>query len=233
MRPNRPEHPEPVPTGTQLAVLPFISAVEGFLTPSANGADFRVTMHRIMAREQHRYIQQICEYLGNGIDRSTATAGRLFPQATGLMGKAIEEKNVFRTKQYTSRDALDQDLKQDLVDTGSKKTIESTAVSFLSIPFVGADGQTVLVLYADSFQMNHFTDDALVENITNMCRGFARLLDWLTDEEPLENLRNFLTPEKQFKPGESTAFERLQEAFHTDVPKLKALKSFNFEVTSA
>lgn len=232
MQENRPQFPEPVPTGTQLAALPFLSAIEGFLGASSNGRNFRVTMHRIMAREQHRYIQQICEYVGPGVDPTLQSAGRLFPQGTGLMGKTIEEQRVFRTKHYSSLYDLKQDLKFDLSDTGSKKAIEETAVSYLTIPFVGADGQTVLVLYADSFQFNHFADDVLVENAVSMCRGFGRFLDWLTKDEPLENLRNFLTPEKQFKPGKQTAYNRLQEVFDTDVPTLSALKSFNFEVTS-
>lgn len=232
MQKNRPEFPEPVPTGTQLTALPFLSAVEGLLAATSNGSSFRVTMHRVMAREQHRYIQQICEYLGPQIDGSKKSAGRLFPQGTGLMGKTIEEQRVFRTKRYSSLDDLHRELQLDLDDTGSMKQLENSEVSFLSIPIIGSDGQTVLVLYADSFRLNHFADDVLVENTVNMCRGFARFLDWLTDDEPLRNLRNFLTPEKDFKPGQPTAFNRLQEVFDTDVPKLTALKSFNFEVTS-
>lgn len=232
MEKNRPEFPEPVPTGTQLTALPFLSAVEGLLAATSNGNAFRVTMHRVMAREQHRYIQQICEYLGPQIDRSKTNAGRLFPQGTGLMGKTIEDQRVFRTKRYSSLVHLHRDLKLDLDDTGSKKTLEKSEVSFLSIPIIGSDDQTVLVLYADSFQLNHFADDILVENTVNMCRGFARFLDWLTKDEPIKNLRNFLTPERDFKPGQPTDFSRLQEGFDTEVPKLTALKSFNFEMTS-
>lgn len=229
---SRPKFPEPVPTGTQLAVLPFLAAVEGLVTASAEGKAVRVTMHRVMAREQHRYIQQICDYLGQGFDRSIQSGGRLFPQETGLMGKAIEEKKVFRTKKYESLDKLHKDLNKDLKENNSDKSIDQSAISFLSVPFVGSDGQTVLVLYVDSYRLNHFADDILVENTVNMCRGFCRLLDWLTDQEPLENLRNFLTPEKAFKPGKPTAFKRLQVSFATDVPTFQSLKSFNFEVTS-
>ncbi|MGD1923180.1 MAG: hypothetical protein ACFB03_03185 [Paracoccaceae bacterium] len=229
---SRPQFPEPVPTGTQLVVLPFLAAVEGLITSCAEGDAVRVTMHRIMAREQHRYIQQICEYLGQGFDRSLQSAGRLFPQQTGLMGKAIEDQKVFRTKPYESLDTLKNDLKADLTDTGSSKSVEQSAVSFLSVPFVGADGQTVLVLYVDSYRFNHFADDTLVENTINMCRGFCRMLDWLTEDKPLENLRNFLTPEKDFKPGKPTAFDRLQFSFPSEVPKFKSLRSFNFEMTS-
>lgn len=230
---SRPQFPEPVPTGTQLAVLPFLAAVEGFLTASADGEAVRVTMHRVMAREQHRYIQQICEYLGQGFDRSIQSAGRLFPQETGLMGKAIEDQKAFRTKPYDSLAALKKDLVADLKDTGSGKSVEQSAVSFLSVPFIGADRQTVLVLYIDSYCLNHFSDDVLVQNIINMCHGFCRMLDWITEDKPLENLRNFLTPERDFKPGKPTDFRRLQVSFPTDIPTFRFLKSFNFEITSA
>lgn len=230
---KRPRFPEPVPSVTQLAVLPFLAAIDGFLSATAENKPFRVTMHRVMAREQHRYIQQICEYLGQGFEKSDQNAGRLFPQGTGLMGKAVSEKRIFRTKRYDTEDALLEDLRIDLEKTNPTKSIEQSAVSFLAIPLIGSDDETVLILYIDSYRFNHFADDEIVKSCVDMCHGLCRLFDWFSEEEPLEKIRNFLTPEKDFKPGNPTAFENLQEAFDADTPKFRVLKSFNYEMTSA
>ena len=229
---NRPVFPEPVPAATQLAVLPFISAVEGYLTRYSKEHDLRVTMHRVMAREKHRYIQQVCQYLGRGFDKEAKNAGRLFPEGTGLMGKALTEKKVFRTKHYDSIENLRRDLELDLISTGSRKRVDQSAISFLAVPCIGTDGDTVLVLYVDTMAFNLFADDARVKEIVDMCHGFCRLFDWITDDKPLHSLRNFLTPEKDFKPGELTAFELLQEEFEADVPKFASLDSFNIEMIS-
>lgn len=233
MKTSRPKFPEPVPVATQLAVLPFLAAVEGFLAPHSEGQRLRVTMHRVMAREKHRYIQQVSQYLGHGFDKTNQDAGRLFPEGTGLMGKAVKDQQVFRTRHYEAIETLHKDLEIDLKTTGSKKTVDESAVSFLAVPFVGSDEDTVLVLYVDTLTFNFFADNKRVQAVLDMCNGFCRAFDWVTEDEPLQNLRNFFTPEKEFKPGEATAFENLQEKFGVDVPKFKALKSFNFETVAA
>ncbi len=238
MMSDRPEHPEPVPTSTQLAVLPFLAALEGYLAQASDGKDLRVTMHRVMAREKHRYIQQICTYLGSesnldSVGKQRIRAGRLFPANTGLMGKAIHEKRVFRTKHFENDQALEEELKKDLETTGSGRTVDEVAKSYLSIPFLGSDLSPVLVLYADSQKLNFFADDDRVYAVLNMCEGFCRFFDWLATEEPFSTLRNFLTPDQEFKTTESTAYENVQELIDVDLPKFKFIRSFNYETTSS
>ena len=58
-------HPEPVPPASQLAVLPFLAAVDGFLRKEAKQPGLRITLHRAMSREGEGYLQQVCGYIND------------------------------------------------------------------------------------------------------------------------------------------------------------------------
>ena len=55
-------NPEPVPPASQLAVLPFLAAVDGYLREDGEVPGLRITVHRAMSREGHGYLQQVCAY---------------------------------------------------------------------------------------------------------------------------------------------------------------------------
>jgi hypothetical protein len=59
------QNPEPVPAASQLAVLPFLAAVDGILARATKDETRRLTLHRRMMREEMEYLQQICAYLGS------------------------------------------------------------------------------------------------------------------------------------------------------------------------
>ena len=65
-------NPEPVPPASQLAVLPFLAAVDGYLREDEDVPDLRITVHRAMSREGRGYLQQVCAYrAGRGnLDRT-------------------------------------------------------------------------------------------------------------------------------------------------------------------
>ncbi len=50
-------NPEPVPAASQLAVMPFLAAVEGFLNISRAVPGLRITIHRTVNREGQIYLQ--------------------------------------------------------------------------------------------------------------------------------------------------------------------------------
>ena len=52
-------NPEPVPLVSQLAVLPFLSGVDGLLRENGEVAGLRITVHRVMSREGQGYLQQV------------------------------------------------------------------------------------------------------------------------------------------------------------------------------
>ena len=109
MRHSNYGYPEPVPAATQLAVLPFLSAVDGLLRRPLDVPDLRITVHRAMSREGQGYLQQMCGYLRrDGLE--VQGAGRIFPVSEGIMGAAYETGRVWRTRSYDDHAAFLADL---------------------------------------------------------------------------------------------------------------------------
>jgi hypothetical protein len=217
-------HPEPVPPASQLAVLPFLAAVQGFLAASPV-ADLRLTIHRVMYREGQEFLQQVCPYLP--LTESTkASGGRIFPVDTGIMGASYEHKKLFRTRHFETDQALQDALRNDvdLKDANVKK-------SWIAIPFLGPDDQIVLILFADCNTLNFFADNDRVKQVVAMSNGFCRLHDYLQDS-PFTNLRNF--PLQKGQPNrEGRGAYSVQQPVELDLPKFRNLTSFNYEAAAA
>jgi hypothetical protein len=227
----RANYPEPVQETSQLAVLPFVSAVTGAISLRASSG-LRVTMHRLMAREGRGYIQQICTYFGSSSFDQT-TVGRMWPVDTGVMGRALLRSKIQRTRRYPDVTTLEADLRSDLADNGENKTIESVAKSYLAIPFFSAkSGQSILTLYAESYTLNVFADDDLLEELLAMCIRFCELHDWLEATKPLNLLRNFPLEIEKFERAPPTVYRRLQEELDLPVPTFQKLASFNYDVSA-
>ncbi|MBY3081857.1 MULTISPECIES: hypothetical protein [Rhizobium] len=212
-------HPEPVPPASQMAVLPFLSAIEGLL--SASSVDnLRLTIHRVMSREGQEYLQQICQYLPMQV-ASKASGGRTFPVNEGIMGAAYESQMLYRTRFYET----DDDLRQAMDDD------KATAKSWIAMPLLGPDGQVVLIFFAECNTLNFFADDNRVAQIVSMANGFCRLHDYLQDS-PFANLRNF--PLQKGTPNrEGGGVYGVQEPLDVELPKFRTLTSFNYEATAA
>ncbi|WP_158670875.1 hypothetical protein [Bradyrhizobium guangdongense] len=229
---DRPTHPEPVPAASQLLVLPFLSAVHGLLARDSNGAKLRITMHRVMSREGYGYLQQICTYFGSSsFDQSKA--GRMFTVDTGIMGAAFDNSRIQRTRYYTTREALDADLRQDLEELGKESEFGQVPVSYVAIPFVGIEGKAVIILYADCDSLNFFAADDRLITLIDMCSKFCDLLDWINYEQPFELIRNYPLKIGALPYDRPTVFRRLQETVTMDPPKSKSLSSLNFDVSVA
>lgn len=212
-------HPEPVPPASQMAVLPFLSAVEGLL--SATPVDkLRLTIHRVMNREGQEFLQQVCPYLPLS-DTSKATGGRTFPVNEGIMGAAYESRKMYRTGYHASDDALQQALKGE----------QTNAKSWLAMPFLGPDNQVVLILFAECNTLNYFADDDRIGQIVAMAKGFCRLHDYLQDS-PFANLRNFPLQKGNPNRDGGGAFG-VQEPLDRELPKFISLTSFNYEAAAA
>lgn len=222
--------PEPVPAASQLAILPFLSAVHGYFLSTADDARKRVTMHRVMSRDGEGYLQQICTYLGPE-QYSQETAGRMFTVDTGIMGHAFCTSKIQRTKFYPTEDLLRTDLKQDMIDTGKSSRAEDEVLSFLAIPFLGPDDTAVLVLYAECDILNFFVNEERISLLVKMCQGFCDLLDWLNTEHPFNTLRNFPLDVRNFQYDTPTVFPRLQESAPVAPPQFKRTTSFNFDAS--
>jgi hypothetical protein len=227
-RPDEYLNPEPVPEVSQLAVLPFLSAVERVLTVETDDKKFRITMHRTMVRENLTYLQQLCIYLGpTKADQSRV--GRIFDTNEGIIGHAFEHKQIVRTRRYERLDDLKNHLREDMARTGDKRPLKEVPIAYLAIPFLGQNNQVVMVLYADTFEFNFFAKDDRIRHIKLMCDGFSRLFDYL-QEHQFAKLRNFPLQAGQPSRGKPTVYPQLQERIDwLEVPKFEKVSSFNYE----
>jgi hypothetical protein len=229
-----PQNPEPVPAASQLAVMPFLAAIDGFLSRDHKVQGMRMTIHRAVNREGQIYLQQICGYVGgDGLDWQ-GKVGRTFPVSEGIMGAAFKTRRIWRTKNLPSEAKVRELLAADIKDTKDGRDPATVELSFLAIPFLGPDEEPVLILYAGCGELNFFGDDQRVANVAAMGRGFCQMFDWLQNATPFLNLRNFPLQKGRPVEGEPTVYRSVQEAVE-DIPppKFTSVRSFNYEAAAA
>jgi hypothetical protein len=219
------EHPEPVPYASQLALLPFLSGVHGYLDDGSMG--LRVVIHRAMSREGKGYLQQACRDIGPTDSDPDAKVGRLWHVNYGIIGMAYGKRAISRTKKFPDEQSLRKELDENRKRLGEKGTIPQ--LSWLAIPFLGATGNPMLVLFADSYKFNFFADDLKVKAVVNMCRGFCRLIDELEDE-PVPRLRNFPLQPGDMVQGDPSAYSFQEVLTDLALPRFERLESFNYDV---
>lgn len=227
------KNPEPVPPASQLAVLPFVAAVDGFLRENGDVPKLRITVHRTMTRASYGYLQQVCGYLrGDELDWR-GKVGRLFPVTEGIMGAAFKDRHIWRTKQYSTLNELRADLRKSMLEIGEEGDPETLPVSYLAIPFLSPQDQVVLILYADCNELNFFADDDRIRRVTAMCRGFCRLFDGL-QKEPFPNLQNFPLLKGEPITEQPNVYPYLHESLDSITPPtFKVVPSFNYEAAAA
>ncbi|RWP10644.1 hypothetical protein [Mesorhizobium sp.] len=227
MAENLYRNPEPVPPASQLAVLPFLAAVDGYLLENGNVPGLRITMHRAVNREGDGYLQQVCAYLAEtGVD-GRGKVGRFFPVDDRIIGASYGNGQVWRTKHYPDLDALHAELRD-----AEKGDLHALPSSYLAIPFLGPQKQVVLILYADCHQLNFFADDERVNRIVAMSRGLCRLFDSL-QKEPFPALRNFPLQKGEPITGKGGVYP-VQEALpKIQPPSFSEVFSFNYEAAVA
>jgi hypothetical protein len=226
-------NPEPVPSASQLAVLPFLAAIDGFLREARDVPDLRVTVHRAMHRAGYRYLQQVCAYVNRDGADARGKVGRTFPVNEGIMGAAYENGRVWRTKSFPNREDLVSSMQQDMKKTDNHRDPATEAIAYLAIPFLGPDRDPVLILYADCSELNFFADDSRVQSVVAMCKGFCRLFDWL-QRDPFPNLRNFPLQKGCPAKGAQTLYVSIQETLEEpEPPQFTTVPSFNYEAAVA
>lgn len=226
-------NPEPVPPASQLALLPFVAAVDGLLRGD-NSSNLKITVHRAISRQGKGYLQQVCAYL-NEEGADGRGVGRVFPVDEGVIGAAFGNRLIWRTKAYTSNAEFEKDLRVSLPASGDNRTPAEVEWSYLAIPFLGPRDQVVLILYAACTELNFFADDDRVRHVATMCNGFCRLFDWLEKSDPFPNLRNFpLEPGEPITGSDRTVYAGIQESLDwLEPPRFKHVPSFNYETSAA
>jgi hypothetical protein len=228
------QNPEPVPAASQLAVMPFLAAVNGFLRKDHDVPGLRITMHRAVNREGQLYLQQVCGYVGSdGLDWQ-GKVGRTFPVSEGIMGAAFKTRRIWRTKMLPTVARVRELLAADIKKTKDGRDPAKVELSFLAIPFLGPDDEPVLILYAGCDELNFFADNGRVADVAAMGTGFCRMFDWLQNNKPFLNLRNFPLQKGQPVEGEPTVYASVQEAVEKIAPpKFQKVPSFNYEAAAA
>ena len=229
-----PQNPEPVPAASQLAVMLFLAAIDGFLSRDHNVRDLRMTVHRAVNREGQIYLQQLCGYVGgDGLDWQ-GKVGRTFPVSEGIMGAAFETRSIWRTKKLPSIERVRELLAVDIAAVKDGRDPMKVELSFLAIPFLGPQDEPVFIFYAGCGELNFFADDERVADVTAMGRGFCRMFDWLQNTTPFLNLRNSPLQKGQLGQGEPTVYRSVQEAVQNiSPPKFQSVLSFNYEAAAA
>jgi hypothetical protein len=216
-------NPEPVPAATQLAALPFLAAIDGYLRGASPSVNVRLTLHRAMTREGNGYLQQICDYLGTDNLVERTGGGRLFPVDVGIVGAACRNAAVMRTKELDSPETLASALE--------KENPSDPYASWLAVPFLNAKGSPVLVLFASTHRFNYFAEEDRTETIVRMCWGFCRVIEQLSDR-PLPSLRNFAFASADPVTGGQGVYG-LQEIVKGAIPpRFERVQSFNFEASA-
>jgi hypothetical protein len=212
---------EPVAPATQMAVLPFVAAVEGHLR-SAAPLNLRITMHRVLVRNGEAYLQQTCPYLGSGAAEWPSGVGRVFPLDERLIGSAYRTGQVWGPPIFESVAVLEQALREQGVDPATAHR------SWLALPFLGPTGGTVLIMYADCDELNFFADSERAAGIAAMGYGFCRLFDSL-ESTPFEELQNYPLPRGIPTKGAGGMFSFQKPFSDVAPPRFQKVLSFNYE----
>jgi hypothetical protein len=222
-------HAEPVPTASQLAVLPFLAGVQGYLETNQTLPGLRLTVHRVMSRAGQGYLQQLCAYLGPNDPNWRTKVGRAFPVTQGIIGAAFKHACIWRTKLYQDLPSLRAALSADAARNNETINVSTSPVSFLAIPFIGSGNQPVLILYAECAEFNFFADDTKITHLRSMSAGFCHLFDWLEDQ-PFDNIRNFPLQKGIPVLDKETVYPSIQEPWRKlPPPHFSRVFSFNFE----
>jgi hypothetical protein len=219
-------NPEPVPPASQLAVLPFLAAVDGYLREDGDVPGLRITVHRVMSREGKEYLQQTCAYLKEGGGEWRGKVGRTFAVDYGIIGAAYATGRVWRTRHFKDAGALRRAFQKDDVSP------ETVGQSWLAVPFLGPQNQVVLIFFAECHQLNFFANTARVRRVVAMGKGFCRLLDWL-QRDPFDHLRNFPLQKGAPVTGVGGVYSCQEALTEVEPPRFQEVPSFNYEAAAA
>jgi hypothetical protein len=116
-------------------------------------------------------LEQVLDYVGD--NRSGQTAGRLVPRSAGIVGKALENGELFAaTRRAAEERAYIEELtKQWNFSAEQARNLDRHSQSWLAAPIVGPEG-TIAVLFVDAVVPDFF-DEPAVETIEEALPSIA------------------------------------------------------------
>ena len=156
---------------------------------------FRVTLHRTLRLNQEELLQQACDYVGEGLDDASATAGRTMSAMALTIGAAYRTRRIVRTPRKASRAEIKTGMEG--LDLRVAARDMKKDVSFVSaMPIVQPDdrhyapGPVAAVLYLDSQDDDFWLADVQMQELSMLVEGAVRAMD-ASDGARLGRLRNF------------------------------------------
>lgn len=231
---------EYLPGPTALVANVLCGAVAGVVeNMRPHAKHFRITLHRSLSIHDEDLLQQACDYLGKGLVKSSATAGRTFPASAATIGAAYRSRRVVRTpKAVTARDLKEGMKKLKLHDAARKMM---PGVSFvLAIPLLQpedrhyAPNPVAVVLYLDSRDDDFYLEDEEVRQLCLVFQAAARSIE-SANGISLGRLRNVqLEPEldaAREPPAEQIGTAALEIVEHVEPPSVERAFVLNFDHT--
>lgn len=164
---------EYLPGATALVATSLCGAIAGVverIRPEAK--HFRITLHRTLSIHGEDLLQQACDYLGKGLEKTSATAGRTFPASSATIGAAYNARRAVRTPKAVSIQDLQKGMEILNLHDAARKMMPG--VSFvLAIPLLQpteryyAPSPVAAVMYLDSRDNDFYLTD---DEVTQLCR---------------------------------------------------------------
>lgn len=174
---------EYLPGPTALVATSLCGAVAGVverMRPQAK--HFRITLHRILSIHGEDLLQQTCDYLGNGLEKTSATAGRTFPASAATIGAAYSTRRVVRTPKSVSMPELQKGMEVLKLHDAARRMMPG--VSFvLAIPLLQPESRyfapspVAAVLYLDSRDEDFYLEDDEVKQLCRIFQTAARSIE--------------------------------------------------------
>jgi hypothetical protein len=187
---------EYLPGPTALLATTLCGSVAGAIRRLKPGVKhFRVALHRTMSLNGEDLLQQACDYVGNGLEESSATAGRTMRADALTIGVAYQTRQVVRTPIGVTRQKIKTGMEKLSLRSVARKMMSDVSFVF-AMPIVQPDtsyyspSPVAAVLYLDSRDIGFWLADDEIAELSKIVEGATRAMD-AADGASLGRVRNF------------------------------------------
>ncbi|WP_156330056.1 NAD(P)-binding protein [Bosea vaviloviae] len=232
---------EYLPDATKMMASGLSSAIAGVLIARKKPSRrLRVTLHRAMTLGQEELLQQCCEYAGQEIDDTRASAGRTLNTGVATIGQAYKTRRIVRSRKAVDRQTLDKAMNDLKLNDETRRM--SRDVSFVAaIPILepeiagGFAGKSPVagILYLDAMDPTFFLDDHDLEDLSEVIRNWLLAIERPGAFGRIQNVEHPPTAAPA-RPGSvisDKAKDALEVVFTVAPPQAKGPFHINFDYT--
>ncbi|KUR78646.1 FAD/NAD(P)-binding protein [Novosphingobium sp. FSW06-99] len=174
---------EYLPGPTALVATSLCGAIVGVVERMQPAAKhFRVTLHRTLSIHGDDLLQQACDYLGKGLEKASATAGRTFPATAATIGAAYRTRRIVRTLKDVKAEDLQAGMADLKLHEAARKMMPEVRF-VLAIPILQpehrhyAPSPVTAILYLDSRDEAFFLNDDMIGEVCAVLQAWARSVE--------------------------------------------------------